>query len=76
MTEKDAVEQVVADSITLKVDIEELRKWAKKQYAKAVKRRDEIIDDENLIYNFCKFEGEIHAYGRLIQKLDEIERGK
>ncbi len=72
MTEKDAVEKVVADSITLKVDIEKLRRWAKEHYAKAVRERDEVLYDPD---SSCKLSGEIHAYGRLIQKLDEIERG-
>ena len=69
MTERDAVEKVVADSITLKVDIEELRKWAKEKYAKAVRERNEYLED------FSYLAGEIHAYGRLIQKLDALERG-
>lgn len=37
MTERDLIRSVVEKSITLKVDIEELRKWAKEKYAKAVR---------------------------------------
>lgn len=69
MTERDLIKQVVEQSITLKVDVEELRKWAKAKYGKAVKERDKHLEE------FSYFEGESHAYGRLIQKLDEIERG-
>ena len=70
MTERDAVKQVVEQSITLKADIEELRKWAKEGYAEAVRERDGYLFGST--YSF--YEGEAHAYGRLIQKLDEIER--
>ncbi len=69
MTERDAVKQVVEQSITLKVDIEDLRKWAKAKHGKAVKERDKHLEE------FSYFEGQSYAYGRLIQKLDEIERG-
>ncbi len=68
MTEKDAVEEIVKQSYTLKVDIEELRKWAKDEYYRACVGCDYL---ENLPH----YEGRAYAYGRLIQKLDEIERG-
>lgn len=72
MTERDAVKQVVEQSITLKVAVEELRKWAKDRYAKAVKARDADYNEPSY---FWHYEGQTYAYGRLIQKLDEIERG-
>ncbi len=69
MTERDLIKQVVEQSITLMVDVEELRKWAKVQYARV--SRFENCD----LSSYDVLRGEAHAYGRLIQKLDEIERG-
>lgn len=61
--------------------IKELRIWAKEKFAKAVRERDELVSDPDSYYervsdleSYYKLEGEIHTYGRLMQKLDEIER--
>ncbi len=63
MTERDAVKQVVEQSITTKVDIEVLRKWAKEMYSGAI----EIIDARDFHL------GRAAAFAEMIKKLDEME---
>ena len=70
MTERDAVKQVVEQSITTKVDIEVLRKWAKEQYSEASKpsRTTSKPGEFNA--------GRASAFAATIMKLDELEGNK
>lgn len=69
---KDLIKDETKQSYTLKVDIEALRKWAEDKYSKVVRERDEVLYDPEYYY---KLEGEAYAYGRVVRKLEDIERG-
>ena len=67
MTERDAIKEVVEQSITTKVDIEILRKWAKEQYSEASK-------PSNTTSRPGEFNaGRASAFAMVIMKLDEME---
>ena len=67
MTERDAIKQVVEQSITRTVDIEILRKWAKEQYSEASK-------PSNTTSRPGEFNaGRASAFALMIMKLDEME---
>ena len=67
MTERDAIKQVVEQSIITKVDIEVLRKWAKEQYSEASK-------PSNITSKPGEFNaGRASAFAMVIMKLDELE---
>ena len=70
MTERDAIKEVVEQSITTKVDIEVLRKWAKEQYSEASKPSNTTRDDKE--YRA----GRASAFAMVIMKLDEMEVSK
>ena len=67
MTERDTIKQVVVQSITTKVDIEVLRKWAKEQYSEASKpsRTTSKSGEFNA--------GRASAFAMMIMKLDELD---
>ena len=69
MTERDLIRKVVEQSITTKVDIEILRKWAKEQYSEASKPSNTTRDD--IEYRA----GRASAFALMIMKLDEMEVG-
>ena len=67
MTERDLIREVVEQSITTKVDIEILRKWAKEQYSEASK-------PSNTTSRPGEFNaGRASAFALMIMKLDEME---
>ena len=67
MTERDAIKEVVEQSITTKVDIEILRKWAKEQYNEASKPSNTTSEPGE--FNA----GRASAFAMVIMKLDEME---
>ena len=67
MTERDAIKQVVEQSITAKVDIEVLRKWAKEQYSEANKPSNTTSKPGDFDV------GRASAFAATIMKLDELE---
>ena len=67
MTERDLIRKVVEQSITTKVDIEILRKWAKEQYSEASKPSNTTRDDREFRA------GRASAFALMIIKLDEME---
>lgn len=70
MTERDLIRKVVEQSITTKVDIEVLRKWAKEQYSEASK-------PSNTTSRPGEFNaGRASAFALMIMKLDEMEGGE
>ena len=68
MTERDAIRQVVEQSITTKVDIETLRKWCKERYEKSIERYEDCNPNRSDYYK-----GQFVAYREMIRKLDELE---
>ena len=71
MTERDAIKQVVEQSITTKVDIETLRKWCKVKLEDSVRK----YKDKDLGLR-CYHRGQLFAYGEMIMHLDELEVNK
>ena len=70
MTERDLIRKVVEQSITTKVDIEVLRRWAKEQYSEASKPSNTTRDD--IEYRA----GRASAFALMIMKLDRMEVNK
>lgn len=68
MTERDAIKEVVEQSITTKVDIEVLRKWLKQKYNRCLKYTRRA---RNVPYD----QGYIDCLRDTIHVLDELEVG-
>ena len=71
MTERDAIRQVVEQSITTKVDIETLRKWCKVKLEDSVRK----YKDKDLSLR-CYHRGQLFAYAEMIKYLDDLEVNK